>query len=88
LLRGKYILAGDDSNDFQISTAELQVKIGETLDRATNATYELIIHATDSGSLIGSATYTVNVQTSCSSGAAALTMTFITLFLALISSLN
>ncbi|XP_060575670.1 protocadherin-3-like isoform X2 [Ruditapes philippinarum] len=84
------INSGDTNTNFKIATAELQVNTGNTLERATTATYTLVVHAADddSPSLTGSATYTVNVQTSCSSGAAALTMTFITLFLALISSLN
>ncbi|XP_060571561.1 protocadherin beta-4-like [Ruditapes philippinarum] len=86
-----YVFAsGNVNTDFKIATAELKVNTAKTLDRAITATYTLVVHATDDGSpgLTGTATYTVNVQTSCS-GTAALTMTFITLFLAsLISSLN
>ncbi|XP_060575777.1 protocadherin alpha-1-like [Ruditapes philippinarum] len=83
------INSGDTNSDFKISTADLQVNTGKTLDMATTATYTLVIHATDDGSPAqsGSATYTVNVQTSCN-GAAALTVTFMTLLLALIVSLN
>ncbi|XP_060599483.1 protocadherin beta-15-like, partial [Ruditapes philippinarum] len=84
------INTGNTNTDFEIATAELKVATGKTLDRNTTASYTLVIHAEDSVATVrtGSATYTVNVQTSCSSGAAALTITFITLFLALISSLN
>ncbi|XP_060596895.1 protocadherin alpha-3-like [Ruditapes philippinarum] len=83
------INSGDTNSDFKVSTADLEVNTGKTLDMATTATFTLVIHATDDGSPAqsGSATYTVNVQTSCN-GAAALTVTFMTLLLALIVSLN
>ncbi|XP_060569745.1 protocadherin beta-8-like isoform X2 [Ruditapes philippinarum] len=84
------IHSGNNNTDLTISAAELKVASGKTLDKNTTDTYYLVIHAVDSVGTVrtGSATYTVNVETSCNSEAAALTMTFITLFLALIASLN
>ncbi|XP_060608171.1 cadherin-7-like [Ruditapes philippinarum] len=84
-----YSITGDANDDFKISTAELQVNTGKTLNTSRTAKYTLVIHATDNGSPVqtGTSTYTINVQASCN-GATALTVTLMTLLLALIVSLN
>jgi hypothetical protein len=89
ILLNQNILAGDTNSDFKISTAELQVNTGKTLATSRTAKYTLVIHATDDGTPMktGTATYTVNVQAACN-GAAALTVTLLTLLLALLASLN
>ncbi|XP_060575776.1 protocadherin alpha-3-like [Ruditapes philippinarum] len=81
--------SGDTNTDFKVSTAKLEVNTGKTLAMSTTAKYTLVVHATDNGSpaKTGTSTYTVNVQSSCN-GAAALTVTLMTLLLALIVSLN
>lgn len=83
------ISSGDANGDFKISTAELQVNTGKTLDMSTTAKYTLVVYATDNGSPVktGTANYTINVQSSCN-GAAALTVTLMTLLMALLVSLN
>ncbi|XP_060563058.1 cadherin-1-like [Ruditapes philippinarum] len=83
------ISSGDTNSDFKISTAELQVNTGKTLDMAKTAKYTLVVYATDNGSPVktGTATYTINVQSSCN-GAAALTVTLMALLIALLVSLN
>ncbi|XP_060596894.1 protocadherin beta-8-like isoform X2 [Ruditapes philippinarum] len=83
------INSGDTSSNFKVSTAKLEVNTGKTLAMSTTAKYTLVVHATDNGSpaKTGTSTYTVNVQSSCN-GAAALTVTLMTLLLALIVSLN
>lgn len=80
------INSGDTNSDFKISTADLQVNAGKTLDMSTTSKYTLIVHATDDDGTAktGSSTFTINVQSSCN-GAAALTVTLMTLLLALIS---
>ncbi|XP_060575669.1 protocadherin beta-8-like isoform X1 [Ruditapes philippinarum] len=83
--------SGNNGTDLAIAGSQLKVDTGKTLDKNRTDTYYLVILATDTVATVrsGSATYTINVETSCSrSKAAALTMTFMTLFLALIASLN
>jgi hypothetical protein len=84
-----YISAGNTNTDFAISSAELQVNIGKTLDMSTTSTYTLTVHAIDDDTprLTGTATYTVNVKSDCGNGASALVATSMTILMALVAFL-
>lgn len=83
------IVSGDTNTDFAISSAELQVNTGKTLDMSTTSTYTLTVHAIDDDTpkLTGSATYTINVKSDCGNGAPALVATTMAILMALVAFL-
>ncbi|XP_053386245.1 protocadherin beta-4-like [Mercenaria mercenaria] len=66
---GDTVTYGLSGTDFKIdtSTGLIQVKAGTTIDKATTPSYDIVVTATDTGTLSATTTVSVTVADSCSS---------------------